>query len=284
MIKRVLSLMLVLILTCSILAGCGSDLSNDEVENVGTEQSEDTIVLPKGTYVREVQDGFIKEIQNEDGTSNYKVVYGNEAFTGTQADLKLEFTSIQNIGSWNRGSSEPGIWRYIDDNIWLTVAVWCVGSIPSTDDGLLTIDNTSVDDIKNLTSGMLMHEDTVKYKKADNYSVATMRVDIEDAGLSGYIVVLDDVETSFRWIAQFLMLTESAELDMLEKTATSVTIGTDYDRALLEQEAKVSDIPYSVNDEMSNSENENINNESTETPEDDMNKPAEPGEGPEGSH
>lgn len=272
MVKKVLSLLMVGTLACSMLAGCGSGTEelpkegtgvevqeNQNTENNGTAEniqpSEDgndgaVTALPEGTYVRVVRDGFIKESQNGDGTSHYKIVYGNEAATGTQNDLLLEFSSIQNIGSWEDENADSGVWRYIDDTTWMTTAIWGGGLVPSVDNSPLTIDNTNIEDIKAMLQGITVYEDTVEARTADNYSAITVRVDRVDAGLSGYVTILDDKESSLRWIIQFLMLSDSADLDMLKETAKSVAIGKGFNRETLEEESKISDKPFVANDNM----------------------------------
>lgn len=273
--RKAISLLIIGAITSSVLTGCNSktdeatkegiELSTEIVEqdnesNTNTDENsnisagpsegfidESIVTLPKDTYVREVKDGYIKEIQYEDGASYYKVAWGNEEVTGTQTDLLLEFKSMQNIGSWSEENPDSGVWRYIDEDKWFTTAIWCGGCIPESGNKLLKIDETSIDDIKELVSSYMVYEDTIEMRKSDKYVAATMKVDRVDAGLSGYITILDDNETSFRWIIQFLMLSESADFDLLKETAKSVCTGTDFTRETLKEEAEISEKPYTVN-------------------------------------
>lgn len=283
--KKLLSLMIVGALTCSMLVGCGStpeelpkegtvvgtqETEKSEVVNSETPSADEadknvTAVLPEGTFVREVKDGFIKEIQSGDGKSTYKIAYGNAQVTGTESDLCVTFNSIANIGSWTDELEDSGVWRYIEENIWFTAVVWAAGYTPETPEQAITIDKTNFEDIKALLSVYTAFEDTLELRTADNYAAATVKVDRVDAGLSGYVTIIDDFETGLRWIVQFLMLSESADMDLLHESAKSVAIGTDFDRASLSEEAKVSAEPYVVSLETSEtSETPESTDESTE--------------------
>ena len=264
--KKLLSLMIVGTLACSMLAGCSStpeelpkegtvvgtqSTETSEVVNNETPSVDETVtaVLPEGTYVREVRDGFIKEIQSGDGKSVYKIAYGNAQVTGTESDLCITFSSMSNIGSWSDAAEDSGVWRYIDEGMWLTAVVWAAGYIPETPEQAITIDTTNIEDIKALLNAYTVYEDTLELRKADNYAAATVKVDRVDAGLSGYVTVIDDFETGLRWIVQFLMLSESADMDLLHETAKSLAIGTDFDRVSLSEEAKISAKPYTVSND-----------------------------------
>lgn len=275
-------------LTCSMLAGCGStteelpkegtvvetqeteknevvnaetpsDTTTDTATATATATAEETVtaVLPEGTFVREVKDGFIKEIQSGDGKSTYKIAYGNAQVTGTESDLCITFNSIPNIGSWTDELEDSGVWRYIKEDEWFTAVVWAAGYTPEVRDipdekgRAITIDKSSIEDIKSLLNVYTVFEDTLELRTADNYAAATVKVDRVDAGLSGYVTIIDDFETGLRWIVQFLMLSESADMDLLHESAKSVAIGTDFDRASLSEEAKVSTKPLVISNEMS---------------------------------
>lgn len=267
--KKLLSLLLIGVIACSTLVGCttssnttempkeGTELKDKDKTEVETESTEEVTssteevtdvetVLPEGTYVRAVKDGFIKEVQSGDGLSHYKISWGNEEVTGTQTDLNIEFQSISNLGSWTDENEDSGVWRYIDGETWVTALAWGCGVIPSSDNKLMTIDETNVEDIKAILSTMTVYEDTISMRKSDNYVAATMKVDRTEAGLSGYVTIIDDLETDLRWIVQFLMLTDVADYDMLKASAESLTIGSDFDRTSLEAEVKISDEPLII--------------------------------------
>lgn len=267
--KKLLSLLLIGVMTCSTLVGCttssnttkmpkeGTELKDKDKTKVETESTEEITssteevadaetVLPEGTYVRAVKDGFIKEIQSGDGLSHYKISWGNEKVTGTKTDLNIEFQSVSNLGSWTDENEDSGVWRYIDGETWVTALAWGCGVIPSSDNKLMTIDETNIEDIKEILSTMTVHEDTISIRKSDNYVAATMKVDRTEAGLSGYVTIIDDLETDLRWIVQFLMLTDVADYDMLKASAESLTIGSDFDRTSLEAEVKISDEPLII--------------------------------------
>ena len=267
--KKLLSLLLIGVMTCSTLVGCttssnttempkeGTELKDKDKTEVETESTEEVTssteevtdvetALPEGTYVRAVKDGFIKEAQSGDGLSHYKISWGNEEVTGTKTDLNIEFQSVSNLGSWTDENEDSGVWRYIDGETWVTALAWGCGVIPSSDNKLMTIDETNVEDIKAILSTMTVHEDTISIRKSDNYVAATMKVDRTEAGLSGYVTIIDDLETDLRWIVQFLMLTDVADYDMLKLSAESLAIGSDFDRTSLEAEVKISDEPLII--------------------------------------
>ena len=293
--KKILSLLLIGVMTCSTLVGCttgsrttempkeGTELKDKDKTEIETESTETgdvnsstegevtdaETVLPEGTYVRAVKDGFIKEIQSGDGLSHYKLSWGNEKVTGTQTDLNIEFQSISNLGSWTDENEDSGVWRYINGDEWVTALAWGCGIIPSSDNKLMTIDETNVEDIKSILSTMTVYEDTLSIRKSDNYVAATMKVDRTEAGLSGYVTIIDDLETDLRWIVQFLMLTDAADYDMLKASAESLTIGSDFDRASLEAEVKLSAEPLVISPqegEISQDSNETSEETPTETP------------------
>lgn len=271
--KKLLSLLLVGVMTCSVLTGCttsnnktelpkeGTALKGNELEiesSQGTEQPTDDIeqsteeiveeetTLPEGTYVREVKDGLIKEIQGDDNTSYYKVAWGNERVSGTKTDLNIEFQSVSNIGSWVDKGDDSGVWRYINEDYWATVVVWGGGLIPSNDEKLFTIDETNIEDIKKILNGIHVYEDTLSVRKDDNYVAATVKIDRTEAGLSGYATIIDDLNTNLRWIVQFIMFTDEADYDMLKASAESLVIGLDFNKESLEKEVKVSDEPLII--------------------------------------
>lgn len=267
--KKLLLLLLIGVMACSTLVGCttssnttempkeGTELKDKDKTEVETESTEEVTssteevtdvetVLPEGTYVRAVKDGFIKEVQSGDGLSHYKISWGNEEVTGTQTDLNIEFQSISNLGSWTDENEDSGVWRYIDGETWVTALALGCGVIPSSDNKLMTIDETNVEDIKAILSTMTVYEDTISMRKSDNYVAATMKVDRTEAGLSGYVTIIDDLETDLRWIVQFLMLTDVADYDMLKLSAESLAIGSDFDRTSLEAEVKISDEPLII--------------------------------------
>lgn len=287
--KRILSLLLIGAMTCSMLVGCGTSnntteapkegttLENNKVndtteteETKGTEETTETIssdiVLNDNTTVREVKDGYIKEIQNNDGTSYYKVAYASEQVTGTSDELDIEFQSISNLGSWTSEGDDSGVWRYIngDDGDWVTALVWGGGQVSD-----MTIDTINFEDIKAMLGSMNVYQDTLTTRKTDKYAAATVKVDRVDAGLSGYVTIIDNLETSMRWIVQFLQFTDDADYEMLENSAKSVTLGSDFSIETLAEEAKVSPEPYVVENTddgtQTSTESESVE-ESTEAP------------------
>lgn len=286
--KRILSLLLIGTMTCSMLVGCGTSNNTADIPKEGTELKDnevkdtteteeatnneetteetvsDNTVLNDNTTVREVKDGYIKEIQNGDGTSYYKVAYASEEVTGTSDELDIEFQSISNLGSWTDENEDSGVWRYIngDDGTWVTTLVWGGGQVSD-----MTIDTISFEDIKAMLGSMNVYQDTLTTRKTDKYAAVTVKVDRVDAGLSGYVTIIDNLETSMRWVVQFLEFTDVADYEMLENSAKSVTLGSDFNIESLTEEAKVSAEPYVVeNVESEAQESTEAVEESTEVP------------------
>lgn len=285
--RKALSIIIIGALICSALSGCTSS-NLEEVPKEGTELVADTkteetetlenetqysveetsesesesaeIVLPKGTYVRAVKDGFIKEIQEDDGLSYYKVSWGNSKVTGTETDLNFEFLSIPNIGSWKYEDEESGVWRYISDDIWFTTVVWGGGMIPSNESTLITIDKTNIEDIKSILNGMIVYEETLSTRRTDKYAAATVKIDRVEAGLSGYMTIIDDLEKEMRWLVQFIMLTGKADYDILKMSAESVVIGSDFSKESLEKQLEFSETPvvYPKPEEVTQGQLENV--------------------------
>ena len=294
MIKKLLSLLLIGVLICSMLTCCNSKNKHVSQNGINSEQSgnSDSTKLNNGTCVRKIQGGFLKEVQNSDETSKYQIVYNNEAATGLDTDLRLEFSSIQNICMLDNVNTTSDMWKYENGEINLTISILCIGSVPLVNNTEIAIDNTSYDDIKSIIDYMTVFEDTIESRKTDTYSAITFKVANVDTGLNGYITIFDDNETSLRWAIQFLTSTESLDLDMLKLTAQSVALSTDFDREVLEHE-------YEMNNTSSEDSSETVNNteviddntevidetvNNTEVTDNDINQPAEPDEGPGGVH
>lgn len=267
--KKIISLILVGAMSASLLVGCGEGNENnlpkegtevaatttkDNTEVVddttGTEVVDGTEVvtdntdtdgekLPEGTYIRESAGAAIKEAQNDDGTSVYQISYKDES--GRQ--LNFTFDGIANIGSWNEEEPEQGVWRYIYNGDWVTVAVWSCGNV----NGGKLITKASDDDINKLMSEFKIDKDAKMEKiDEDKYCSVVIKADRKGTDIGGYVTIIDDKTTQNRWLIQYLGLNDSADYDMLHKMAKSTAISSDFTYDSIDSDKELSSDPFTV--------------------------------------
>lgn len=253
--KRLISLLIIGILSVSMLAGCGSttptdlpksasdieiveqeteelkevdtlpsDKAEEPKEETSTAESNDTTEvakeeeekLPKPT-ITNIESGQIREDPISLTESSYILNYQKPEDYGS-AKLDIRFNGTSGIGSWQDEVHEIGILRSIDESKWLTMAIM------ETDWMFAGIELTEEEITKYIGEfNMFNITGDMEFYKDDLCQVVYMETERNDASNVGYLAVVYDEKYEHSWVIQILVNDEK-DLDMAKLTAESIRV------------------------------------------------------------
>lgn len=247
--NKILALLITGTMMCTALAGCSnsSQQNNVNMPKAGTEVEEQESTETEGIEVQstqekakevsKVQDGVIEETKSGDGeTSTYRISYGGIKATGSNVWANLEFKAVSNLEEDKGDSAESGVWRYINDEQWITIAVWGGGPVNSKEVNKKPLSEMSNDEIAELVSSLNIDKKSIEIKDGKAGDKAIFKFTREDEDLTGYGIILDDNKANYRWIVQFLMPTQTFDDDLAKTSAESFELSDEFTKQDLENE------------------------------------------------
>lgn len=255
--NKLLTLIITGTIMCTALVGCSNSSQQNSVdmpkagteveeqEDINTEAETENIestedaqsTQEKAKEVSKVQDGVIEETKSGDGeTSTYRISYGGIKATGSNVWANLEFKAVSNLEEDSGDSAESGVWRYINDDQWITVAVWGNGLVNSKENNKKPLSEMSNDEIAELVRSLNVDKNSIEIKDGKAGDKAIFKFTREDEDLTGYGIILDDNKENYRWTVQFLMPTQTFDDKLAKSSAESFELSDKFTKKDLESE------------------------------------------------
>jgi hypothetical protein len=239
--NKVITSVFVGLLGCSLLVGCGNTTETVNTESAAVEDTEVTDntntetgistteeietterEVSENITVREEQGGYLEETHVSEDESYYRIIWGGEDYIGDDLYATFSFSSIPNIGSWTEEYTDPGVYRYIYNDQWFTVAVWGYGGIVDDMGNDISLRVLTPETIVGLIPNYTCKQETIDVKTFDDgYMTATLDFETMQ-GLKGTAVIVDDFNQGFRYMIQFLELDNATGTLTQDAAATVV--------------------------------------------------------------
>lgn len=282
--KKKLITLLVTVGMAATLSACASEKDvelpkegttlNEEVKDkennaVTAEQANESTDSNKSVdkdsiFIREVDDGYLKEVKVSDSKSDYTLSWTDSL---SNNELSIQFSALPDIGSWYDQTTASGVYRCVNEDTWITLAVWNIGATRDSNKNDISLKSISNEEIAKIVNGYNIKMDTIEIEDRENYIIGLVDFESEN-GLFGSAAIIDDIENNTRWFVQFAALNPD---NNCREYASSVTLVDSQKENLADEINEVTTEPLVVTESIfsddSNTDTESNDELSVETDE-----------------
>lgn len=207
-------------------------------------------------FIREVDGGYLKEVKVSDSKSDYTLSWTDSV---SNNELSIQFSALPDIGSWYDQTTASGVYRCVDDDTWITLAVWNIGATRDSNKNDISLKSISNEEIAKIVNGYNIKMDTIEVQDRENYILGLVDFESEN-GLFGSAAIIDDIENNTRWFVQFAALSPD---NNCREYASSVTLVDSQKKNLADEIKEVTTEPLVVTESIFSDES-NADTESNE--------------------